>query len=116
MNIAWEFDIRGSIKSQAPLNLDSGLPALVRWCDFIRTLACQSRIAFALSVPAPRRSLFADWCANDSHGASGSTSDRLRDAAKQEVVEASLPMRADRYEIGMPFGCSCENGLCYVSN
>jgi hypothetical protein len=67
-------------------------------------------------VLAAAHSLLAGRCANDSHGASGSASYRLRHAAQQEVVNAPLPMRTDYYQIGTPFGCVVENCVCYVSN
>ncbi|MGA8090850.1 MAG: peptidoglycan-binding protein [Terracidiphilus sp.] len=64
----------------------------------------------------PNRSLVLDRSANDSNGASGSTSYRLRNAAQQEVMNAPLPMRTDRYQIGAPFGRLAENCVCHVSN
>jgi hypothetical protein len=42
--------------------------------------------------------------------------DGLRNAAQQEVVDAPFSVRTDRYEIGMPFGCSAENCPNYVSD
>src|SRR5271167_710241 len=51
------------------------------------------------------------WGANDFYGAFGMASDEFRNAAKQETLDASLPMRTNDDQIGAPLCCGIDDAL-----